>query len=85
MGKGGELLKDRLSESRFFLLGEEHDDAQLEMLTANLIPFLKEQGFGHYAAEIDPVAAEELQELTNDEVSQTRISKSLTLESDQFL
>ncbi|QES91047.1 hypothetical protein [Rhizosphaericola mali] len=62
-GRGAEIIKSKISESQFFLIGEEHNDAQLENMVKLLIPFLKKNGFNNYVAEIGPLAAKKLTKL----------------------
>ncbi|SHG59921.1 hypothetical protein [Pedobacter caeni] len=59
-GPGADTLKAYISKSQFFLLGEEHDMTELQMLTADLMPFLKSSGYRHFALEIGSLAAERL-------------------------
>lgn len=59
-GPGADTLKAHISRSQFFLIGEEHDMTELQMLTADLMPFLRSSGYRHFALEIGSLAAEKL-------------------------
>eukprot|EP01133_Synstelium_polycarpum_P011738 gene11738-13698_t len=59
-GPGADTLKIKISGSQFFLIGEEHDMTELQMLTAHLMPFLKNNGYRNFAVEIGSSAADKL-------------------------
>lgn len=62
-GDGGSLIQQKISESQFFLIGEQHNISQIETFVQILIPTLKQNGFNNYITEIGPIAATELEQL----------------------
>lgn len=62
-GEGSEFIKNKIRESQFFLIGEQHDIHSIETLVSSLLPFFKENGYDHYLTEIGPVSAKKLSEL----------------------
>lgn len=62
-GDASSVWQDILQQSHFVLLGEKHQSAQLGHLTAALLPDLAAKGFGHFAIEVGPNAAERLEDL----------------------
>lgn len=68
-GKGAEFIKNKITESQFFLIGEQHDIHSIETLVSSLIPFFKENGYDHYLTEIGPVSSKKLLELSENSSS----------------
>ncbi|GEM_PF-1294782 len=68
-GEGALFIKKKIAESQFLLLGEQHEIHAIELFVERLIPYLKENGYSHYAAEIGPVASRKLMELKLQSVS----------------
>jgi len=62
-GEGADVLEQEIRESRFFLLGEYHNDSGISKLTSALLPILAKNGFSHFAVETGPVSALKLTEL----------------------
>lgn len=62
-GAGADTLLRLAGESRFFLLGEYHGDADIAALTAALLPALKPMGYRHFAVETGPFSAHKLERL----------------------
>lgn len=62
-GYGADFIKNKIIESQFFLIGEQHNIHSIETLITSLIPFFKESGYNHYITEIGPIAAKKLTEL----------------------
>ena len=62
-GIGADFLKNKIRESQFFLIGEQHNIHSIETLISSLIPLFKEYGYNHYVTEIGPIAAKKLIEL----------------------
>lgn len=62
-GEGSEFIKNKIAESQFFLIGEQHDIHCIERLVSSLIPSFKENGYDHYLTEIGPMSAKKLLEL----------------------
>lgn len=67
-GDGAILVNQKISESQFFLIGEQHDIQQSEHFTKALIPTLKRNGFNNYATEIGPIAANKLEQLSRQKI-----------------
>lgn len=68
-GDGAKLIKHKISECQFFLIGEQHDVSLIEHLVQVLIPTLKESGYNNYITEIGPVAATELEQLCKQKIA----------------
>ncbi|MDV2446413.1 hypothetical protein CMU93_02730 [Elizabethkingia anophelis] len=62
-GYGADFIKNKIIESQFFLIGEQHNIYAIETLITSLIPLFKENGYNHYITEIGPIAAKKLTEL----------------------
>ncbi|AQW89399.1 hypothetical protein HZP42_07230 [Elizabethkingia anophelis] len=62
-GYGADFIKNKIIESQFFLIGEQHNIHSIETLITSLIPLFKENGYNHYITEIGPIAAKKLTEL----------------------
>lgn len=80
-GQGAEIFKQRISQSHFFLIGEEHNNSQLETMVKILIPFLKKEEFNNYVAEIGPLAAKKIEEL----VKEKKLLKGFNLEYSNYI
>lgn len=68
-GDGASLINQKIAESQFFLIGEQHDVQQIEHFTKALIPILKTNGFNNYVTEIGPNAAKELEQLRQQKIA----------------
>ena len=62
-GYGADFIMNKIIESQFFLIGEQHNIHSIETLITSLIPLFKENGYNHYITEIDSIAAKKLTEL----------------------
>lgn len=63
-GEGAKVLLEKVKNSQFILIGENHSSSQLGKFTNALIPILSEFGFNNMALEIGPVSANKLKELS---------------------
>lgn len=63
-GRGADLLKDHISNSKFFVLGENHFSTQVSRLTESLVPVLHKSGYSVATFEVGPLSAEKLKELS---------------------
>lgn len=68
-GFGADFLKNKINESQFFLIGEQHNVYSIETLVSTLIPLFKENGYNHYITEIGPIAAKKLVNLNKNSIS----------------
>ncbi len=68
-GVGANFLKDKINESQFFLIGEQHNVHSIETLISSLLPLFKKNGYNHYVTEIGPIAAKKLINLNQNLVS----------------
>ena len=59
-GVGADTLATHIAASQFFLLGEEHDMAELSRFTAAVLPLLAKNGYHYFTLEIGPNSAEKL-------------------------
>lgn len=59
-GNGANILKKRISESQFVLLGEEHFASEISILTNSLLPILADNDFKYFVVEIGPNSANTL-------------------------
>ncbi len=64
-GKGADVLKDHITSSKFFVLGENHYSTEISKLTESLVPLLEKSGYKAAAFEVGPLSAEKLKELSN--------------------
>jgi hypothetical protein len=62
-GAGGRLLVQRGTESRFFLVGEEHGVGEMPGLVRALLTELRPAGYNTFAIEVSPLQAERLNAL----------------------
>lgn len=60
IGKGADTLKKRISESQFFLLGEQHYSPQISELTNILLPILSSNNFKNFVIELGPNSAKKM-------------------------
>ena len=60
IGNGADLLIQKISESQFLLLGEEHFASEISILTNILLPILSENNYKYFAVEIGPNSAKKL-------------------------
>ena len=68
-GVGANFLKDKINESQFFLIGEQHNVHSIETLISSLLPLFKKNGYNHYVTEIGPIAAKKLINLNQNSIS----------------
>src|SRR5690606_5479414 len=64
-----DFILQKVAESQFFLIGEQHDIQAIEMFVRSLVPYFKESGYRHYVTEIGPIAARKLAELKRDSLA----------------
>lgn len=62
IGKGADTLIKQISESQFFLLGEQHYSPEISELTNSLLPILKQNEFKNFVIEVGPNSAERMVE-----------------------
>lgn len=67
VGLGAKLLENKILESQFLLLGEQHYSPEISELTNALLPRLKESKFMYFAVEIGPNSSEKMVELIKEE------------------
>ena len=60
VGNGYEVLSNKISESQFILLGEQHYASEISLLTNSLIPILSKNNFKYFVAEIGPNSSKKL-------------------------
>ena len=60
VGNGSEILTNKISESQFILLGEQHFASEISLFTNSLIPILSINKFKYFIAEIGPNSAKKL-------------------------
>ena len=60
VGNGYEILTNKISESQFILLGEQHFASEISLFTNSLIPILSKNKFKYFVAEIGPNSAKKL-------------------------
>lgn len=63
VGDGAHFIKNKIAESHFFLIGEQHNIHEIETLVSTLIPHFKKSGYKNYVTEIGPISANKLTEL----------------------
>ena len=68
-GVGANFFKDKINESQFFLIGEQHNVHSIETLISSLLPLFKKNGYNHYVTEIGPIAAKKLINLNQNSIS----------------
>lgn len=59
-GPGADLLLQELASTQFFLIGEEHETAEMAHLATALLPAAWKNGYRHVAFEIGPYSIERL-------------------------
>lgn len=60
VGKGAEVLKQKIEQSQFTMLGEEHYSPQISELTNALLPVMAKSGYKYFAIETGSYSAEKL-------------------------
>ncbi|SFJ39115.1 hypothetical protein [Olleya namhaensis] len=60
IGAGATVLEEKILESQFFLLGEEHYSPEISELTNVLLPKLKQSDFNYFAIEVGPNSTEKI-------------------------
>ena len=60
VGNGYEVLSNKISESQFILLGEQHYASEISLFTNSLIPILSKNNFKYFVAEIGPNSSKKL-------------------------
>tara|TARA_R110001606_G_scaffold8489_1_gene37474 strand:- start:5 stop:1201 length:1197 start_codon:yes stop_codon:yes gene_type:complete len=60
IGQGADTIKKRISESQFFLLGEQHYSPEISELTNCILPILASKDFDNFVIEIGPNSASKL-------------------------
>ncbi|WP_196885061.1 hypothetical protein [Aureivirga sp. CE67] len=69
VGKDVSILENRISESQFFLLGEQHFSPEISEFTNALLPKLKKNGFNYFALEVGPNSTQKMCSLIEKENS----------------
>lgn len=62
-GDGAKFIMNKITDSQFFLIGEQHDVHSIETFVSSLIPHLKESDYNNYLTEIGPISANKLNDL----------------------
>ena len=60
VGNGYEILNNKISESQFILLGEQHFASEISLFTNSLILLLSKNNFKYFVAEIGPNSSKKL-------------------------
>lgn len=60
IGKGAEVLRQKIEQSQFTMLGEEHYSPQISELTNALLPIMAKSGYKYFAVETGSHSAEKL-------------------------
>ena len=60
VGNGSEILNNKISQSQFILLGEQHFASEISQFTNSLIPLLSKNNFKYFIAEIGPNSSKKL-------------------------
>lgn len=63
-GDGAKILEHYISNSKFFVLGENHNSHHISKLTESLVPLLDKSGYKVAAFEVGPLSAKKLKELS---------------------
>lgn len=74
-GEGAKFIKQKISESHFFLIGEQHNVSLIEHFVQVIIPILKKNNYNNYITEIGPIAAAELKDLKKQKQSIKEFNK----------
>jgi len=69
VGQGADTLINKISESQFLLLGEEHYSPEISELTNALLPKLKSSDFKYFAVETGPHSAKKMISVIKDQKS----------------
>ena len=64
-GDGATIVKQYISNSKFFVLGEYHFSIEISKLTTGLAPILDKAGYKAAAFEVGPFSAKKLEELSH--------------------
>lgn len=67
IGKGGETILKEISESQFFLLGEQHYSPPISKLTNLLLPVLASNSYNNFAIELGPNSGKKMIEVLENE------------------
>ena len=76
-GPGADLLLEELAASQFFMIGEEHETAEIARLATALLPAASKNGYRHLAFEIGPYSIARLRTYDDVESELKRHSWSL--------
>ena len=60
VGNGSEIVSNKISQSQFVLLGEQHFASEISLFTNSLIPILSKNNFKYFIAEIGPNSSKKL-------------------------
>ena len=60
VGNGYEILSNKISESQFILLGEQHYASEISLFTNSLISILSKNNFKYFVVEIGPNSSKKL-------------------------
>ena len=64
-GDGASIIKQSISSSKFFVLGEYHFSTEISKLTKSLVPLLHKSGYKAATFEVGPISAKKLKELSH--------------------
>lgn len=67
IGRGGETLLKEISESQFFLLGEQHYSPPISELTNLLLPILASDSYDNFVVELGPNSGKKMIEVLKSE------------------
>ncbi len=60
VGAGIKVLENKISESQFLLLGEQHYSPEISEFTNAILPILKQSNFKYFAVEVGPNSSEKM-------------------------
>lgn len=60
VGLGANILENKISESQFILLGEQHYSPEISEFTNAILPKLKQSNFKYFAIEVGPNSTEKM-------------------------
>jgi len=60
VGSGAKILENKISESQFLLLGEQHYSPEISEFTNAILPKLKHSNFKYFTVEVGPNSTEKM-------------------------
>lgn len=66
IGQGADSLLKKVTESQFFLLGEQHYVSEISVLTNILLPVLSQNNYRHFAVEVGSNSATKLESFSSE-------------------